>query len=67
MPRTVTIQKTAVFKLYNPSARKRGVLDLALARYGEGYNLMLQRCRTIAEAWARERISGVLLPMRAGL
>lgn len=59
MPRTITVQKTAIFKLRNPSARKAQILDLVFARYGEAYNLMLKRCRAIADRWVRERLDGV--------
>ena len=58
MGHTVLIQKTAILKLHSPSASKRRVLDLAFARYGEAYNLMLERCRTIADTWVRERVEG---------
>jgi len=58
MPRTVIVQKTAIFKLHNPSARKQEILDLVFARYGEAYNLMLHRCRALADRWVRERLDG---------
>jgi IS605 OrfB family transposase len=58
MPRTITVQKTAIFKLHNPSARKRQILDLVFARYGEAYNLMLERSRLIADRWVSERRDG---------
>jgi hypothetical protein len=55
VPRTITVQKTAIFKLHNPSARKRQLLDLVFARYGEAYNLMLERCRPLVDRWVSER------------
>jgi hypothetical protein len=58
MPRTITVQKTAVFKLHNPSASKRQLLDLVFARYGEAYNLMLERSRPTADRWVSERRDG---------
>ena len=58
MPRTITVQKTAILKLHNLTARKRGILDLVFARYGEAYNLMLERCRAIADRWVSERRDG---------
>jgi IS605 OrfB family transposase len=51
VPRTVIVQKTAIFKLHNPSVSKRQVLDLAFARYGEAYNLALEKCRHLPDEW----------------
>jgi len=51
MPRTVKLHKTAVFKVHNPSAAKRRVLDLVFARYGEAYNGLLEACKPLAESW----------------
>ncbi|MFB3883066.1 MAG: zinc ribbon domain-containing protein [Armatimonadota bacterium] len=59
MPRKITIQKTAVFKLHNPGASKRQVLDVVFARYGEAYNLMLERSRATADRWVSERRNGM--------
>ena len=58
MPRRITLQKTAIFQLHNLSAAKRRVLDLALERYGDAYNLMLERCHETANKWVSERVEG---------
>lgn len=62
MARTAIVQKTAIFKIHNPSASKRGLLDLALARYGEAYNLLLEKCKPIAEKWVEAAKAGERLP-----
>jgi len=62
MPRQVIVQKTAIFKLYNPSASKRRILDLAFARYGEAYNLLLEKCKPITESWLETARGGERLP-----
>ena len=62
MPRTVIVQKTAILKLHNPSASKRRVLDLAFARYGEAYNLVLEKCRHLPEEWLAAAREGGRLP-----
>jgi len=58
MPRTAIVQKTAVFKLHNPSATKRGILDAVFARYGEAYNRLLECCRKVAEEWLEATRAG---------
>jgi hypothetical protein len=62
MARTAIVQKTAIFKIHNPSVYKRGLLDLALARYGEAYNLLLEKCKPIAEKWVEAAKAGERLP-----
>jgi uncharacterized C2H2 Zn-finger protein len=62
MARTVIVQKTAVFKVHNPSATKRRLLDLAFARYGEAYNLALDRARHLTEEWLKAAREGERLP-----
>jgi IS605 OrfB family transposase len=51
VPRTIIVEKTAVFRLHNPSGSKRQVLDLAFARYGEAYNLALDKARPLTAEW----------------
>ncbi len=67
MPQTIIVQKTAVLKLHNPGANKRRLLNLTFARYGEAYNLMLERCRDLVNQWIKDRHDGrrALTPFRA--
>jgi IS605 OrfB family transposase len=62
MSRKVTVQKTAIFKLHNPSGVKRQALNLAFARYGEAYNLLLEKCKAVADSWLTTALSGERLP-----
>ena len=67
-PKTATAVKTAVFKLHNPTQRKRAMLDHALLRNHLAYTKALKAAKplvkTLVEAELQSRVTDKELTVR---